>query len=266
MITNNRCYVGSEIGQLHKVIVHRPDLSLKRLTPSNSESMLFDDVLQVEKAAEEHDVFTKTLRDNGVEVFLLKDLLTDVCKHTEARDWILARQCSAYYLGTHLADKLRSFFSDMSPNDCAKYLLGGITRLELTQQNISLTGIMLKDTDFIIPPLPNHLFTRDTSCWIYDGLSINPMAMTARKRETINLRAIYQFHPLFSHQKYHHWYGNNDRYYERATLEGGDILVLGKGLVMIGLGERSTPQAVELLTTALFKENAVRQVIIVEFT
>ncbi|CAA0094448.1 Arginine deiminase [BD1-7 clade bacterium] len=260
----SRCYVGSETGRLRRVILHRPGLDLERLTPSNREGLLFDDVLNVERAGKEHDYFAQTLRDEGVEVHLLRNLLADVLENSDARQWLLQQQCSAYFLGTKLADEVREYLLGMSALDMATYLICGLTRSELPGRSDSLVETVKGPYDFILPPLPNHLFTRDTSCWIFNGVSVNPMAKQARRRETANLRAIYNFHPLFSSQPFDFWYGNNDRKYEGATVEGGDVMIIGNGLVLIGLGERTTPQAVELLATALFQAGAARQVIAVK--
>ena len=104
---------------------------------------------------------------------------------------------------------------------------------------------MLRADDFILPPLPNTLFARDNSCWIYGGLTVNPMAMPARQRETLHSRAIYRFHPLFAGGDFVTYYGGEDRDYQPATLEGGDVHVIGHGAVLIGMGERTTPMAVE---------------------
>ena len=258
------CYVGSEVGQLQRVILHHPHLGLERLTPSNSTELLFDDVLKVETAEKEHQKFAQLLQDHGVEVLLLKDLLTTVIENDSARDWMLSHQCSPYFLGTCLADEVKDFLNHQSADAIVDYLLGGITNQDLTGIPDSLTQQLKSPTDFILPPLPNHLFTRDTSCWIYNGVSVNPMSKPARKRETANLRAIYNFHPLFAQSDFHFWYGNNDRYYENATIEGGDVMVIGKGIVLIGLSERSTPQGVELLASALFEKGSATQVIAIK--
>jgi arginine deiminase len=261
----DKCYVGSEIGRLHRVILHHPELSLERLTPSNSEELLFDDVLKVERAGKEHEYFCQVLRDEEVEVFLLRNLLADVMEMEEAREWLLERQCSPFYLGTALSEDVKAFLREQNSLDMASHLLGGITTEEFAGNlSDSLTHEMAGPLDFILPPLPNHLFTRDTSCWIYGGVSINPMAKMARKRETVNLRAIYDFHPMFTRSEFDFWYGNTDRYYEKATLEGGDVLVIGKGLVVIGAGERSTPQGIEILAQALFDKEAVKRIVVVQ--
>ncbi|WP_027707662.1 arginine deiminase [Zooshikella ganghwensis] len=257
----SRFYVGSEIGQLRKVLLHRPELSLRRLTPSNCEDLLFDDVLRVEEAGKEHDVFAQTLRDNGVEVFLLLDVLAETLSSPEAKKWVLDRQVSEYRFGPTFSTEVRSFLNEMDNAKLASHLIGGLTVAELNSQCPSPVLQMMHETDFILDPIPNHLFTRDTSCWVYGGVSVNPMAKPARKRETVHLRAIYKFHPMFKDADFEVYFGDEDRNFELATLEGGDVLVIGKGAVLIGMSERTTPQGVELLARNLFKTGQANKVI-----
>ena len=257
----NRFYVGSEIGQLHKVIVHRPELSLKRLTPSNCESFLFDDVLRIDLAGKEHDQFQQVLTDNGVEVFFLTKLLTETLNNPKAKTWILDHQINKYRYGKTLACEVYMHLKTMDHLTLAKHLTGGLTVSELDASCHSMTLNTLKETDFIIDPIPNHLFTRDTSSWVYGGVSMNPMAKMARKRETINLRAIYKFHPMFQNADFHTYLGDDDHNYDHSTVEGGDVMVLGRGHVLIGLSERTTPQGVEQLSRALLKTGQVEKVI-----
>ncbi len=260
----SRFYVGSEVGQLKKVLLHRPELSLRRLTPTNCEGLLFDDVLRVEQAGKEHDAFQQVLRDNGVEVFLLRDMLAETLANPEAKAWVLDRQVSPLRYGHALAKDVRAFFEEMSDKDLASHLIGGLTVAELNSASGSPTLGVMSQTDFILDPIPNHLFTRDTSCWVYGGVSVNPMAKPARKRETVHLRAIYKFHPMFKDADFHTYFGDEDRNYELSTIEGGDVLVIGKGAVLIGMSERTTPQGVEHLARGLFKTGQATKVIALE--
>ena len=257
----SRFYVGSEVGQLKKVLLHRPELSLRRLTPSNCEDLLFDDVLRVEQAGQEHDTFQKVLQDNGVEVFLLKQLLAEILADPEAKAWVLDRQVSPYRYGHELAKEVRSYYESMSDRDLALHLVGGLTVDELGSESTSMTLGVMDNTDFILDPIPNHLFTRDTSCWVYGGVSVNPMAKPARKRETVHLRAIYKFHPMFRNEGVHTYFGDDDRDFDHSTIEGGDVLVIGKGAVLIGMSERTTPQGVEHLARGLFKTGQASKII-----
>lgn len=259
-----RLHVDSEVGQLRRVMLHRPDLELRRLTPSNVDALLFDEILWVKRARQEHDAFADTLRDAGVEVVLFGDLLTETLKIDVARDWLLARTATEQTLGPTLARPVRDFLESLDASALARHLIGGLTSEELGYHGRSLRHATLADDGFVLTPLPNHMFTRDTSCWIYDGVSVNPMAKPARRRETLHMDAIYRFHPDFAQRQYQVWYGADDLDHQPATLEGGDVLVLGNGAVMIGMGERTAPQTVELLARRLFADGAARQIIAVE--
>ncbi len=265
----SQLYVGSEIAQLKRVILHRPERALNHLTPSNYKDLLFDDVLAVERAAKEHDAFSNLLQDQGVEVILLQTLLTQTLAVPEAKSWLLAQQISQYRLGFQLAKKVREQLEQLSNNELAQVLLGGLNYSEFEpmskfKQTISLMTALHKPSDFIIDPLPNHLFTRDTSCWIYAGVSLNPMALKARKRETNHLRAIYRWHPLFKNQSFATYLGKEPRDYDNVMIEGGDILVIGKGAVLIGMSERTSAQGIETLARALFFHEQASQIIVVQ--
>ncbi|MDQ1686083.1 MAG: arginine deiminase, partial [Frankiaceae bacterium] len=150
------------------------------------------------------------------------------------------------------------------PTMLVRHLVGGLTRAELGYGGRSLRLATLTDDDFVLPPLPNHMFTRDTSCWIYGGVSINPMAKPARRRETAHVEAVYRFHPLFRDAGHQVWYGDDESDAHPATLEGGDVLVIGNGAVLIGMGERTAPQTVELLAQRLFAAGTATRVLAVE--
>ncbi|WP_094751565.1 arginine deiminase [Psychromonas sp. CD1] len=257
----SKLYVGSEIGQLHRVMVHRPERSLSHLTPSNCQDLLFDDVLSVKRAGEEHDAFTKTLRDQGVEVLFLHELLAETLAIAEAKEWLLTSQVSGYRLGMAFASDVRGFLSGLPNLELASIFLGGLSYGQCPVKSNSMMQPLHQLNDFIITPLPNHLFTRDTSCWIYGGVSINPMAKVARQRETNHLRAIYRWHPTFAGADFIKFYGEEERQYDKSTIEGGDVLIIGKGSVLIGMSERTTPQGVEHLASQLFKTGQAKQVI-----
>ncbi|WP_299019441.1 arginine deiminase [uncultured Photobacterium sp.] len=260
----SKFYVGSEVGQLRRVLLHRPERALTHLTPSNCHELLFDDVLSVERAGEEHDVFANTLREQGVEVFLLRDMLAETLAVPEAKEWLLGTQVSDYRFGPAFANDVRCFLADLPNQELASVLLGGLSYAELPIKSSSMMQGMHAPTDFIIEPLPNHLFTRDTSCWVYGGVSINPMAKPARQRETNHVRAIYRWHPTFAGQDFIKYFGDEEKIYDNSTIEGGDVLVIGKGSVLIGMSERTTPQGVEQLASSLFKHGEAKQVIAME--
>ncbi|MGA8258897.1 MAG: arginine deiminase [Arenicellales bacterium] len=257
--------VHSEVGTLRRVLVHRPDLALRRLTPGNCQSLLFDDVLWVKRAREEHDVFVDSLRDRGVEVLYLQELLSETLADDEAKAWLLARAVTDGDVGPAMRDEVRAHLSELSPAALAACLIGGMARAESPFKGKGLATEAMDGHDFILPPLPNHLFTRDTSCWIYGGVSVNPMAKPARQRESLNYQAIYRYHPLFRDESFHFWFGNEERSYEGQTVEGGDVMAIGHGTVLIGMGERSTPQAVEAIASSLFANEAAERVIAAAF-
>jgi arginine deiminase len=257
--------VQSEVGRLRQVIVHRPGLELSRLTPQNIADLLFDDVMWAKKAKEEHDAFAEALRVEGVTVHYFGQLLAETLAVPEGRAFVLDRVCTPEILGPNLVRPVRKLFDDLDGSALAQYLIGGVLKADLHPgRPHSLRWDMLRTDDFILPPLPNHLFQRDNSCWIYGGVSINPMAKPARQRETLHSRAVYQFHPLFAAQDFARYYGDDDETHQPATIEGGDVHVIGNGAVMIGMGERTTPMAVELLATALFRSGQARTVLAVE--
>jgi arginine deiminase len=257
--------VRSEVGQLRQVIVHRPGLELSRLTPRNVGELLFDDVLWAKKAKEEHDAFAEALRDKGVQVHYFGQLLGETLNLPEGRAFVLDRICTPDMLGPNLVVPLRRLFADLDGPALAEALVGGVLKADLHPTRAhSLKWAMLSADDFVLPPLPNHLFQRDNSCWIYGGVSVNPMAKPARQRETLNSRAIYRYHPMFAAADFVTYYGDDDTSHLPATVEGGDVHVLGNGAVLIGMGERTTPMAVEILSRAVFSSGQAHTVIAVE--
>jgi arginine deiminase len=257
--------VQSEVGQLRQAIIHRPGLELSRLTPQNIGELLFDDVLWASKAKEEHDVFAQILRDQGVQVHYFGQLLAETLDLPEGRAFVLDRMCTPEMLGPSLVSPLRELFADLDGERLAEYLIGGVLRTDLRPFRArSLKWEMLRADDFLLPPLPNHLFTRDNSCWVYGGVSMNPMAKPARQRESLHVRAVYRYHPMFAGADFVSYYGNDDVNHLPASVEGGDVHVLGHGAVMIGMGERTTPMAAEILSRALFEAGQARTVIAIE--
>ena len=255
-------HVDSEVGTLRQAILHRPDLELKRLTPTNKDSYLFDDVLWVKRAKQEHDAFAETLRDLDVAVHLFDDLLRETVAIPEARKHILDASFDERVYGPMATDTLYNTFSTMDDETLVTYLIGGMTKgelLERVEQPPSVVISALDVDDLFLPPLPNHLFTRDTSAWIYDGVAINAMRMKARVRETIHYEAIYHWHPQFADADFKIW--SEGQVNGRATAEGGDMLVLGRGAVLIGMSERTTSQGVERLAQKLFAGGTVTKIV-----
>ncbi len=272
--------VHSEVGKLRQVMVHRPELSLQRLTPTNHDDLLFDDVLWVERAQYEHDQFVARMQERGVEVFLLQNLLGEaLAASEEARHRLIELVASEYTVGLSLVDEVRAALTAMKADQLATHLIGGLTVAESgldvgSYRAQSLPAAALDDESmFVLPPLPNTLFTRDSSCWIYGGVTINPMFWPARRLEAFNVAAIYKYHPMFADADFDFWYpplGNDDRFeahdFGRSSMEGGDVQPIGNGTVLIGMSERTQARMIEQVAAALFEKGAAERVIAVVMT
>jgi arginine deiminase len=270
--------VHSEVGRLRKVMVHRPDLSLERLTPTNRDELLFDDVLWVRRARQQHDAFADLLRDRDVEVLYLEKLLAESVATPDGRKWVLDRAVTAFTMGPGMADEIRAYLDEVDPTVLADHLIGGLTAREAIQlvqkggrtdvgdgqvARGSLVVSAMEDDDFVLRPLPNSYFTRDPSAWIYGGVVVNPMYWPARRLEALNVEAIYRFHPRFRDAGFDFWYSREDEgeSFGRVSSEGGDIMPIGNGTVAIGMSERTTAQMIEKIALALFKKGAATRVI-----
>jgi arginine deiminase len=257
-----RLGVHSEVGTLRTVLVCRPGLAHQRLTPGNRADLLFDDVLWVQEAQKDHDDFVLKMRERDVEVLELHELLTEAVVDREARDWVLDRRVTANDVGLGAAPILRAWLDDLSPERLAEHLIGGIAIQDLPRsEQKAMLADAYGESDFIVPPAPNTLFQRDPSCWIYNGVTVNPMYWPSRKPETLLHRVIYKFHPRFKAARFSMWWGDRDAPFGAATLEGGDVMPIGKGVVLIGMGERSSRQAVFQVASELFARGAATRVI-----
>jgi arginine deiminase len=254
--------VPSEVGKLRKVMVHRPGLEHARLTPSNAEELLFDDVLWVARAEAEHDKFCQAMRERGVEVFEAEELLAQALAKAEARDWVCGHILNERQVGIAAADRAREWAGSADPAVVAEFLIGGITKADV-HRDVGLVWESADPTSMLLPPLPNFLFQRDPSCWIYNGVTLNPMTKPARKPETMIMETIYRFHPMFAAEKFPVWLGGADEDWGRCHVEGGDVQPIGNGVVMIGMGERTTPQAVLWIARSLFQAGSARMVLAV---
>jgi arginine deiminase len=254
--------VYSEVGRLRKVITHRPGLEHSRLTPSNAEELLFDDVIWVARAKAEHDMFVEAMRDRGIEVFLAERLLAEALAKPAAREWVCSHILSERQVGITASRRAREWVETVEPATVAEFLIGGMTRADIRED----AGLAWKSADpmtLLLPPLPNFLFQRDPSCWIFGGVTINPMTKPARVPETMIMETIYRFHPMFAAEEFPVWLGGVDEDWGRCHVEGGDVQPIGNGTVMIGMGERTTPQAVVWIARNLFRADAAKQVLAV---
>ena len=254
--------VHSEVGKLRTVMVCRPSLAHQRLTPGNCHDLLFDDVIWVHEAQKDHYDFSLKMKERGVEVLELHDLLTETVEDRTARDFILDRRVTGNSVGIMAGSFIRPWLDELPAKVLAPLLIGGIAHSDLPESKMkTLLSNAYGHSDFILPPIPNTLFQRDPSCWIYNGVTVNPMYWPARKPETLLQRAVYRFHPHFKGGNFRIWWGDSDEDFTGASVEGGDVMPIGKGVVLIGMGERTTHQAVGQVASALFKQKGASRVI-----
>ena len=256
--------VHSEVGTLRKVLVCRPGLGHERLTPSNNDALLFDDVLWVQNAKRDHQDFVLKLRDRGVEVVELHDLLVETLRVPGAKEWLLDRKIVANEVGLGLLDDTRAFLESLDDATLTEHLVGGLSTRDLPADfrsgYLALARESLGVNEYLMPPLPNTIYTRDTTCWIYGGVTLNPLFWPARHDETLLMKAVYEFHPDFTGSTV--WWGDPERSWGQATLEGGDVMPIGNGAVLVGMSERTSRQAITQLAARLFEEGAATRVVV----
>jgi arginine deiminase len=254
--------VHSEVGKLRTVMVCRPGLAHERLTPGNCRELLFDDVIWVHEAQKDHYDFVLKMQERDIEVFEFHDLLAQTLAIKEARSFVLDRRITPNSVGAPATAVIRPWLDDMPAKQLAEHLLGGIAIADLPRGEVS-TGLRhaFGGTEFVVPPIPNILFQRDPSCWIYGGVVCDPMYWPARKPETLLQRAVYKFHPTFKGGDFKIWWGDADEDFTGASMEGGDVMPIGKGVVLVGMGERTSHQAVTQVCQALFRAKAATRVV-----
>lgn len=262
--------VHSEVGKLHKVMVCAPGKAHNRLTPSNCDQLLFDDVLWVERAKRDHFDFMTKMREQGVDVVEMHNLLAETLALPDAKKWILDQQIIPNEVSLGILNETRSFLDGLAPRALAEVLIGGLSSSELANEGyadleeLKLIREAVGITEYLLPPLPNTLYTRDTTCWIYGGVTLNPLYWPARHEETVLTTAIYKFHPDFANEEINFWWGDPTVHHGTATLEGGDVMPIGNKTVLIGMSERTSHQAITQLAAALFanKNSGVERVMI----
>ena len=256
--------VHSEVGRLRKVLVCAPGLAHRRLTPSNNDELLFDDVMWVENAQRDHADFVNKLVQRGVEVVELHDLLAETLAVAGAKDWVLDRKIVANQVGLGLVDDTRAYLEGLPERQLAEFLIGGLATQDLPDDfrsdYLSLARESTGAREYLVPPLPNTLYTRDTTCWLYGGLTMNPLYWSARKEETLLYKAIYQFHPDFVGSTV--WWGDPEQEWGQASFEGGDVMPVGNGVVLVGMSERTSRQAITQVAKALFDQGAATRVVV----
>ncbi|QYJ03484.1 arginine deiminase [Nocardioides panacisoli] len=246
----------SEIGRLRTVLLHRPGNELRRLTPRNNDRLLFDGIPWVARAQEEHDAFAAALRDHDVEVLYLTELLTETFADPEARAVAIDTALASMDLGDALRTYLRDFLDDATPAELTGHLTAGIRNDEVRHFPGSLVTSLLSHETFLVDPLPNLLFTRDSSVWLRDRVAVTSLAMPARRRESQLTDLVYRFHRRFSAEERIH--GN-----QLEHVEGGDVLLLAPGVIAIGVGERTTPAGAERLALQAFAHGLAETVLVV---
>ena len=257
--------VHSEVGKLHKVMVCAPGKAHERLTPSNNDDLLFDDVMWVENAKRDHFDFILKMRQRGIEVLEMHNMLAETVAIPQARDWILDHQIVPNQVGVGLVDEVRSYLEGLPDRQLAETLIGGLSTYEFPETHGGQMMELVRDAagvnEYLLPPLPNTIFTRDTTCWIYGGVTLNPLYWPARHEETILATAIYRFHPEFA-GKVKEWWGDPTQDWGMATLEGGDVMPIGNRTALIGMSERSSRQGISQVAKALFHQGAVDRVMV----
>jgi arginine deiminase len=252
-------FVDSEVGRLGTVLLHRPGRELARLTPRNNDTLLFDAIPWVGRAQEEHDAFAAALRGRGVEVLHVSELLAETLALDEARAELTAGVLADPRLGDTLRRRVGDALTYLDPTGLAGVLIGGLAHEELRtswERPGGLVYTLMDQHDFIIDPLPNLLFTRDSSVWIRDRAAVTSLAMPARRRETSLVNTIYRHHPRFA--------GTAFAYAPSLeSVEGGDVLLLAPGVLAVGVGERTTPAGAERLARQVFAESLAHTILVV---
>jgi arginine deiminase len=261
--------VDSEVGRLRTVLLHRPGAELKRLTPRNRDDLLFDDIPWVDRAQSEHDTFAASLRDRDVEVLYLQDLLVEAIDMDDARPagerrargLLIDAAVHLSSVGPVLDPEIRAYLQQLSSKELAHVVVAGMT-LDEAPSHDGFVSRMLGGNDFVVAPLPNLLFTRDSSVWIHDDVAVTRLAMPARRRESTVTQVVYENHSRFA--GVHELYGGNER--AGAWLEGGDVLLLSRGVLAVGVGQRTTPAGVETFAHSVFARQVAHTVLAVPIT
>ncbi|MGE3813517.1 MAG: arginine deiminase, partial [Candidatus Nanopelagicales bacterium] len=254
----------SEVGRLRKVLVCAPGMAHARLTPSNCDELLFDDVIWVERARRDHRNFMTALGERGVEVVELHDLLTETLAVPGAKEWLLDRKIITNQVGLGLVAETRAYLDGLPERTLAEYLIGGLASTDLPDDfrpaYVALAREHRGVQEYLMPPLPNTLYTRDTTCWVYGGLTLNPLYYQARHGETLLMKAIYEFHPDYIGSTV--WWGDPELEWGLATIEGGDVMPIGNRAVAVGMSERTSRQAITQFAAALFARGAADRVVV----
>jgi arginine deiminase len=256
--------VRSEVGPLRSVLLHRPGAELTRITPTNMDELLFDELLWLEHAQLEHDAFADLLRSADVEVLYVEDLLADVVADRALARSLVQRHVTDLTCGPQAVERVRDLLLACEPTELVEHLISGIT-LEEAQESGAIDGLVAAagdPNDLLLAPVVNLVFMRDASAWLGEGVMLSPMSRLVRRRETDLLRTVYREHPRFSASPM--WFGDEDQEVYPATFEGGDVLVAGERGIAIGISERTTPAGIETLASRLFAAGVVDRILAVD--
>lgn len=246
--------VFSEIGKLKTVLLHRPGKELENLTPDLLERLLFDDIPYLKVAQEEHDTFADTLRDNGVEVLYIKDMVIEALEHhpEERKNFIIQFVEESGILSKSVKNAIYEYLKELKNDLLVDKMIVGIRTNEVVVKNkVSIMDLLEDEYPFYTDPMPNILFQRDPFASVGNGVVINNMYTEARQRETILSEYMFNFHPRFENEEIPFYINRHNRYYS----EGGDILILDKNTLAIGISKRTDPRSIEKLAKKLFNEN-----------
>jgi arginine deiminase len=257
----DRPSVRSEVGRLRSVLLHRPGNELSRVTPGTMDELLFDELLWLEEAQREHDAFADVLRGAGVQVRYVEQLLADVVADPVAAEALVARHVTDTTCGPQAVERVRELVLSGDATELVEHLIGGVTLEEVGELD-GLVAAASAPTELVLAPLPNLVFTRDSSAWIGEGVVLSPMNRNVRRRETDLLRTVYRHHPDLAGAPI--WFGDEEQDHFQASFEGGDLLVVGDRGLAIGLSERTTPAGVETLAARLFAAGVVDRVLAVD--
>lgn len=256
--------VHSEVGALRMVLVCRPGLAHRRLTPANCRELHFDDVLWVDRAQQDFDALVGAMHGRGIEVLELQTLLEQTLAQPLAKAWLFENKIVADAVGTDLVDDLRAALATLPDPRLAELLIGGVTQADLAVKANGLLGAFLEINRYLLPPLPNTLFTRDASCWVGQGVSLNPLRGSSRRGESLLTTAVYRFHPRFDNAGFSTWWGDPGADHGAATLAGGDVMAIGDGVVLLGVSSCSSPAAVMQFGHALLHGGAATTIIVAQ--
>ena len=250
----------SEIGKLNKVLLHRIGTEVDGLVPDNFARLLFDDIPYLKVAQQEHDRFADLLRKNGVEVIYYADEVAKAIEKPEIKDRFIREMLDqSRFSSRGVREAIYAYLITMKPHDLVGKVIAGIRKTDLTDYEPRTLAEKIDEAyPFYMDPMPNMYFTRDQGACIGNGVNIHHMSTATRRRESLLLRYMYEFNTDFAPAGTEKWYDYDDPY----SLEGGDILVLNKEIVAVGLSERTTAAGIETFARNLLNGSDFKKVLV----